>query len=299
LHRYYPEAQLDFMLRKGNEGLLKEHPYIHQVLIWNKKEGKMRSMRQLIRKMRIEKYDLLVNLQRFGATGWMTFRSGARIKAGFDKNPFSFCYQRSFRHRIGNGKHEVNRNLELTEEWTDDHDEPPRLHISAKVMASVAHLKESAYVTMAPTSVWFTKQMPSHKWVGLIRRIRSPKKIYLLGAPADHEACEQIRNESRDERVVNLCGELSLLASTGLMKDAAMNYVNDSAPMHFASAVNAPTTAFFCSTVPDFGFGPLADESRVIEVKESLECRPCGLHGFKACPKGHFKCANDIPLDEI
>jgi ADP-heptose:LPS heptosyltransferase len=45
------------------------------------------------------------------------------------------------------------------------------------------------------------------------------------------------------------------------MKDAAMNYVNDSAPMHFASAVNAPVTAVYCSTIPAFGFGPLSDRS--------------------------------------
>ena len=40
LHTYYPEAQIDFLLRKGNEGLLKGHPLITNLLIWNKKEQK-------------------------------------------------------------------------------------------------------------------------------------------------------------------------------------------------------------------------------------------------------------------
>jgi len=78
-----------------------------------------------------------------------------------------------------------------------------------------------------------------------------------------------------------------------------MNFVNDSAPMHLASAVNAPVTAIFCSTVPSFGFGPLSEKSIVIETKEKLDCRPCGLHGFKACPKGHFKCAYSISNEEL
>ena len=78
------------------------------------------------------------------------------------------------------------------------------------------------------------------------------------------------------------------------MKDARMNFVNDSAPMHLASSVNAPTTAIFCSTVPSYGFGPLSDNSVIIETTKNLKCRPCGLHGFKKCQEKHFECANSI-----
>jgi heptosyltransferase-2 len=78
------------------------------------------------------------------------------------------------------------------------------------------------------------------------------------------------------------------------MKDAKMNFVNDSAPLHFASSVNAPVTAIFCSTVTDFGFGPLSDDSAVVETALNLTCRPCGLHGYRECPEKHFKCAVTI-----
>ena len=40
LHSNFPDAQIDFLLRKGNEGLLQNHPYLNEVLIWNKKENK-------------------------------------------------------------------------------------------------------------------------------------------------------------------------------------------------------------------------------------------------------------------
>ena len=60
--------------------------------------------------------------------------------------------------------------------------------------------------------------------------------------------------------------------------------------------MNAPTAAIFCSTIPEFGFGPLSDNSQIIQVSEKLDCRPCGLHGKKACPQGHFKCGFDIQL---
>ena len=32
-------------------------------------------------------------------------------------------------------------------------------------------------------------------------------------------------------------------------------------------------------------------------AKEDLSCKPCGLHGYKTCPKSHFKCGNTIELN--
>ena len=85
-----------------------------------------------------------------------------------------------------------------------------------------------------------------------------------------------------------MAGRLSFLESAALMKNAEMNYVNDSAPLHMASAMDAPVTAMFCSTVPYFGFTPLSADSIVLETWKQLDCRPCGLHGKKVCPKGTF-----------
>jgi heptosyltransferase-2 len=69
--------------------------------------------------------------------------------------------------------------------------------------------------------------------------------------------------------------------------------------MHIASSMNAPVASVYCSTVPAFGFGPLSEKSFVIETKEKLDCRPCGLHGYKACPKSHFKCATSITTEQL
>jgi heptosyltransferase-2 len=83
------------------------------------------------------------------------------------------------------------------------------------------------------------------------------------------------------------------------MKDAQMNYVNDSAPMHLAGAVQAPVTAVYCSTLPKFGFAPFLPNGKILETEELLSCRPCGLHGKSSCPEGHFKCATTLKMDKI
>jgi len=294
LHRYYPEAQLDILLRKGNEGLFKGHPFLHQTLIWDKKQGKYQNLFRLIRVLRQSRYDLVINCQRFGASGLLTALSGARQTIGFDKNPLSRLFSKRVPHKIGE-LHEVQRNLSLLESLGPLTETRPRLYPTAQDEAKAALFQSGhTYICIAPTSVWFTKQWPAEKWTALIRRLPAGVRVLLLGGPADAQACTDIAAASSHPDVHNLCGQLSLLESVALMRGAAMNYVNDSAPMHFASSVNAPVCAVYCSTTPAFGFGPLSDQRYVIETREPLECRPCGLHGYKTCPKGHFACAMAI-----
>ncbi len=298
LHRHFPSAQLDVMLRAGNEGLLVGNPHVSKLWIWDKKQGKYKSLFALLKKVRTEKYDLLINLQRFASTGIFTALAGAKNTVGFDKNPLSFLFGKKVKHEIGNGMHEVQRNLQLIAHFTSTEFEAPKLYPQPADYERVAEYKVKPYITISPTSVWFTKQLPNQKWNEFISLVDKSLNIYLLGGKSDREACEQLV-QMTNGRAVNLAGEFSFLQSAALMRDAAMNYVNDSAPQHMASAMNAPTVAVFCSTIPAFGFGPLSQNSRVVEIEEELDCRPCGLHGYKACPKGHFKCAYDIDVGKM
>lgn len=289
-------------MRKGNEGLLIHHPFLNEVMIWDKKKDKFLNLVKTGLTIRNKKYDEVINLHRFASSGLITFLSGAKEKIGFDKNPFSFSYTKKIRHEIGNGKHEILRNHELIRSFTDDVPEKPRLYPSKDDVEAVSQWKTKSYVTVSPASVWFTKQFPKEKWMELIGKLPDQFPVYLLGSPADVSLCGEIKSHFKDPSskiVVNLAGKLSFLESAALMKDAKMNYTNDSAPLHLAGAMNAPVTTVFCSTIPGFGFGPLSDVSRVIETKEKLDCRPCGLHGFKACPQGHFKCAFTIDVNDL
>lgn len=403
LYACFPDAQIDFLVRKGNESLLKGHPFLHEVLVWDKKKNKLRNLWDLLQRIRRAKYDKVINVQRFAATGLLTAFSGAAETIGFDKNPISRLFTKRIRHIVSESRlsepgmsgepghkhvdtghifsepdisggliaghmagesssgepvlsqgravtHEIDRNQELIKDFTDPIPAKPRLYPSQKDYEHVREYKGSPYITISPASVWFTKQYPKDKWISFINQVPTGYTIYLLGAPSDRDLCENIRKASdrslRDtaihqsgERtiqdasdrprrpsqdtaihqsgdrivqdasdridrasagsIVNLSGKLEFLQSVALMKDATMNYVNDSAPMHFASAANAPVTAIYCSTIPAFGFGPLSDIKFIVEIKEPLDCRPCGLHGYKACPRGHFNCAYKIADEQL
>jgi heptosyltransferase-2 len=241
--------------------------------IWNKKNGKYKNLFRLLKTIRAQRYDVVINTQRFASTGIISALSTAKTVIGFAKNPLSCFFTCRVQHSIDKGTHEVARNLKLIEGLTDASFEMPKLYPSAADFDFVKPYQTVPYITISPASVWFTKQLPMHKWQELIATMDKKYTIYLLGAASDNALCAGLAD---GKRAVSLAGKLTLLQSAALMQSAAMNYMNDSAPLHLASAMNAPTTCIFCSTVPDFGFGPLADNARIVETKEVLPCRPCG-----------------------
>ncbi len=305
VHRRMPGAKLDMLVRRGNEGLLANHPLLNEVLVWDKKGtggpfAKYNNLGKLLTVLRDRRYDVILNLQRFGTTGLLTALSNARVTVGFKKNPFSRWFTYAVEHRIEPGIHEVDRNAALLEplglpDWRARRTRP-RLYPLPADYAAVESYQTGPYCCIAPTSVWFTKQYPIARWADVIERLPADQTIYLLGAPSDTATCDELIRLVPYRAVVNLAGKLNLLASAALMQRAQMNYVNDSAPLHLCSAMNAPTTAVFCSTVPEFGFGPLADQSRIAQTPYLLECRPCNLHGRANCPLGHFLCATTVEL---
>jgi heptosyltransferase-2 len=335
LHAFFPEAQIDFLLRKGNEGLLLNHPFLREVLIWNKQKQKQQNLFRLARRIRKNRYDKVVNLQRFAATGFLTAFSGAKETIGFDKNPFSFLFSKKIAHVVGKGinLHETERNLELIRHFTDASYFRPALYPSEKDFDFIKAFSSGRFITISPASVWFTKQYPPGQWVSFIKHIPAGYRVLLLGGPGDASLCASMlesaerganavesrvaaedvlpgvlqsqkeenagrKNQGTNEVEIQ-AGKLTFLQSAALKKSATMNYVNDSAPLHFASAMNAPVTAVYCSTVPEFGFGPLSDIRFIVQHTDPLYCRPCGLHGYKACPEGHFRCAREIGRGQL
>ncbi|MEP6685096.1 MAG: glycosyltransferase family 9 protein, partial [Parafilimonas sp.] len=290
-----------------NEGLLENHPYLNEVLIWNKKQDKTKNLFKLVGIIRKKKYDKVINVQRFFSTGLVTALSNAKEKIGFDKNPLSFLFNVKVKHIIGTKEkpvHEVQRNLSLIQHFTNDDPVTLKLYPSKEDFNKANLIVNSQlsivnYICVAPSSVWFTKQFPKEKWIEFLKEIPSAINIYFLGAASDKILCDEIISELSNHSTKNLCGELSFLQSAALMNNAMMNYTNDSAPMHIASSMNAPITAIFCSTVTWFGYGPLSTKSFVVEKTEPLYCRPCTLHGKKECPEKHFKCALDINSNQL
>ena len=128
LHQFYPNANIDFLVRKGNETLLANHPFLREAIVFDKKK-KYKSLYDLIGRIRRTNYDVVVNVQRFATTGFITVLSGAKETVGYNKNPLSFLFDTRIAHQIGE-VHEVERNQRLIEAFTDKVPAKPKLYPS-------------------------------------------------------------------------------------------------------------------------------------------------------------------------
>ena len=178
----------------------------------------------------------------------------------------------------------------------------PRLYPSDEDRKAVDALlrrsgaNDEALVALAPGSAWGTKRWPYY--VDLGRRLADDFRIAVVGSQADVSTTSQIKDALPPGCVVDGVGTLSLLASAELIGRAQAIVTNDSAPQHLASAMGTPTLSIFGPTVPEFGFGPLA-ERRAVAGHTRLSCRPCHRHGPQKCPLGHWRCMRELAPEYI
>ena len=295
-----PQTEVHILVRKGNESILQayDYPILKKVWVYNKQE-KWKSWRQLRNNLSLEKFDQVILIQRFFGMGLLSLCIGAKKVIGFDKNPLSFLFSKKVKHNFGNGDHEIKRNSNLLKDWLGDKVFKPYLNPPAVDLPN--GLSPKNYICISPGSVWETKRLPIHKWIEFIHLLPENQSIVLMGAPNEKDLSNQIEQafQGSNRPIYNETGKHPLLVSSYIFQQSSKSYVNDSGPMHICSAVNVPTTAIFCSTIPAFGFGPIADQSKIIEFQGVLSCRPCGDHGKQNCPLGHFRCGNEIDVREM
>jgi len=136
-----------------------------------------------------------------------------------------------------------------------------------------------------------TKILPNEKIISIIKKVNKP--VLLVGGPEDFERGEQIIANTNN--TINTCGKYSILQSASLVKQAKMVITHDTGMMHIAAAFQQKIYSVWGNTVPEFGMYPYleSEQSKRIEVK-GLNCRPCSKIGNNKCPKGHFKCMQEI-----
>jgi heptosyltransferase-2 len=298
----YPNDEIHLLVRAGNEDLAAHHPDLTRVWVWHKKRHKYRRLGSLAQELRREGFHGVINLQRYLATGVLTVFSGAAERRGFTQNPLSFAFTYRTAHSISTPTgtqdylHEVDRNLKLLTGLCPTHRERPRLHPPPHAEERITGWlgDELPFVALAPGSVWATKQWPLPYWQTLCEKLVACNWTVVVVGGTDIQAFGQELANHRSGKVRNAAGCFSLLESAVLIGRASRLYTNDSGPLHMASALNTPTTALFCSTIPEFGFGPLAEGSVICQTPEALSCRPCGLHGHARCPEGHFRCGQTL-----
>jgi heptosyltransferase II len=148
-------------------------------------------------------------------------------------------------------------------------------------------------VALHPGSAWATKRWPAESFgqtAAWLRR-EAGARVVVVGS-AEDRALGQAAADAAGHGVLNLCGRTDLGSLKAVLQRARLLITNDSGPLHVAEALGTAAVAVFGSTTPSLGFAPRLARSRVVEA--AVPCRPCGRHGRRACPEGHFRCMLEV-----
>jgi heptosyltransferase-2 len=295
---------VDVVATPANAPLLQHHPAVRDVIVFDKRRT-ARGFRGLSRtgaRLRDGSYEIAYLAQGSMRSATLARVAGIAERVGFETSAGRWLYTRRISYR--DDLHHAERlwQLAMPAGARARADQlRPRLYpgdehrqaVDAVLQGSAA--EQHPFVVLAPGSVWATKRWPFY--AELTRRVAAELPVVVVGAAVDGDLARAIASVAPG-RVLDATGRLNLLASAEMIRRARALVTNDSAPMHLASAVGTPTVAIFGPTVPEFGFGPLAEQAAVLG-HDALACRPCDRHGPPECPLGHWRCMREITPDAV
>ncbi|MBA4853620.1 glycosyltransferase family 9 protein [Emticicia sp. BO119] len=287
----YPDAEVHFATKKQFRVLVENNPYIDKFFLL---DGTLNSF---IRNLQAENYNYVIDLHNNLRTSIIKYRLG---KQSFRYNKLNFEKWLLVNLKINRlpDIHIVDRNLETIEKLRIRNDNQGLDYFipSDQEVNLVDILEDNqTFVAYAIGGQHFTKKLPTERIIELCSKIN--EKIILLGGKED-ESTGEIVQHTLGNRIYNACGKYNLNQSASILKQAQYVISHDTGLMHIASALKKRIVSIWGNTVPEFGMYPYQTEFSIIENK-NLSCRPCSKIGYEKCPKGHFKCMNDLVLNDI
>ncbi len=301
-------AEVHFCTKAAFEPLLSSNPYIDKIHLLED------SLTDLANKLKKESFDHIIDLH----NNLRTRRLKKILKAesqSFDKLNWEKWLMVNFKINKLPNVHIVERYLEAAaplgvkpdllglEYFIPEKDEVEREWLPE------THRKE--FIAFAIGGQHETKKLPFKRMIELCDKINKP--IILLGGKEDKTLGDRIadffdrKHETEDFKapleelnkkalVYNACGKFNINQSAAVIKMAQCVFTHDTGMMHIAAAFNKTIFSIWGNTIPEFGMYPYRTKFTILETK-NLGCRPCSKIGYNKCPKGHFKCMNDIIFD--
>lgn len=295
---FFHDAEIHWVISKGLEGLLEDHPMVNKIWIINKDQWKnlkkvkntVSEVRHLFRELRNEAYDMVIDLQGLLRSGLLTIATGAPLRIGFKeaREGSRFFYT----HRVEGGKeiHAVDRYLKVAAFLGCDITDvcfPFPLSFNSSLVTRHLSLSED-YAVIVPGARWKTKIWPAERFGKLASLL--PLKSLVIGSRADVDISNRVV-ECSGGNAISIAGRTDLKELREIMRGAKFVVSNDSGPMHIAAALGVPVFAIFGPTSPartgPYGYGHVV-------IREEVSCAPC----FKKRCKD-TRCMDSVTIEKV
>jgi ADP-heptose:LPS heptosyltransferase len=287
IRRARPDAHLAWAVEPPSAPLLVGHPWLDEVLVFERPRG-WRTLVPWLRRLRRGGFDVALDLGRSVKSAAFVRATGARERLGFDREDGregGWLLATRTLPPQGTGRSKLEQFLA----FGDALGLPPApvefgLAPTAEERAEAARLTEGLPRPLVVACLG--SSCPSRRWfpdataaVLETLRTRHGAGAVLLGTPADAEFAAAVRAAGA-AAARDLVGRTSLRQLLALLGEARLAFGPDSGALHLAAAVGTPTVSLWGATSP-VRSTPYGSEA--LALVGASPCAPCFL---KACPIG-------------
>ncbi len=303
LRKAFPRAALTYVVEKPYARLVEGNPSLDRVIVVDPKLGLGETLR-LVRDIRREHYDAVLDFHGGPRTSLWTFLSGARFKVGYSLRGRGWPYDVAvLRSRPEGPIHSVENHLNLVRALGVDVAEAPDLELPPARPEEKEHLdsifkenrlKGTRVVVVHISAGNLFRDWGTENLASLARRLAGIRgvRVILAGGPGDRDRETAVLGRG-DVAALSVVGELNLVELRELIGRAALFVGPDSGPMHIAASTRTPIVALFGPNLPAFN-APWRRKAKIVE--KDLACRPCKQ---RECGTGDFRCLRTISVDEV
>jgi heptosyltransferase-2 len=304
LKKSRPGCRIDFLVKNPYVPLLETNPHVDRVLAFDP-DGGAKALLALVRSVRNERYDAVIDLQGNFRSRFLSFFSGAPVRSRTRMHRFKRFLLVYFKRDLYRDIIPVPiRYLESLPFQVRDDGSGLDLNVPDETESKVRGLikipvrsKRLRTAVLAPGAGRATKQWPAERFAEVGQALTDHGwRIVLVGGKNDAGVCSRVSRNMRT-KPLDLAGKLTLLETAAVLRLSEVLITNDTGVMHMASAVGIGTVALFGPTTRHFGFMPFRARAEVVETKTG--CRPCSYHGTERCPRRHFRCMLDISARNV
>lgn len=271
----FPSVRIHWVVAKGFEDLLTEHPLIEKVIVINKDKWKsiknisstIKEFLNLNNYMKNEKYDITVDLQGLLRSGIITYLSGAPLRVGFkeSREASHFCY--NVKISVSLETHAVLRYLEVAS-WLGCRINSVKFPLTQAKEPEWLRDFEN-FIVVIPSARWQSKNWPLPYFVELVNML--PYRAVVVGSKSDEEKALKIEEYTK-QKAKSFAGKTTLKELIAVFKKSLFVITPDTGTMHLAVACDKKVVAFFGPTDP-CRTGPFGNGHLVIKSNESSS--PC------------------------
>ena len=328
----YPDAHISYLVERLAEPVVRDNPHLSAVILAERRPGlaRLRDDVALARRLRRERFDLVIDLHGGPRAGWLTLATGAPMRIGYTIPGRAWMYT-----------HVVQRAPDLTprhsvvNQWDllaplgigacHPAREPVEMAISAEAEARVARrlARHGITASHALVVVHVSAGNPFRRWpaesfatmIAELARHHPERRFMVVSGPSDAVAARAVADAAQhalgpaeaghstsrsvrlqaDRAVVH--GEFGVDELRALAGRAAVYIGGDSGPLHIAATTTTPIVALFGPTLAERSM-PWRDRHWFAEAIEpgALPCRPCHQ---RHCVPGDFRCLTGITPDRV